>query len=93
MILILGYIGKVIGRDVILLIYILYIIIYLLFYDILKFWFSYFIGKLNDLVIFFTKNRILFYYILLKKINCILYFDKKILIIWKWYIFDLKLFG
>lgn len=93
MILILGYIGKVIGRDVILLIYILYIIIYLLFNDILKFWFSYFIGKLNDLVIFFKKNRILFYYILLKKINCILYFDKKILIIWKWYIFDLKLFG
>lgn len=93
MILILGYIGKVIGRDVILSIYILYIIIYLLFNDILKFWFSYFIGKLNDLVIFFKKNRILFYYILLKKINCILYFDKKILIIWKWYIFDLKLFG
>lgn len=93
MILILGYIGKVIGRDVILLIYILYIIIYLLFNDILKFWFSYFIGKLNDLVIFFKKNRILFYYILLKKINCILYFDKKILIVWKWYIFDLKLFG
>lgn len=93
MILILGYIGKVIGRDVILLIYILYIIIYLLFNDILKFWFSYFIGKLNDLVIFFKKNRILFYYILLKKFNCILYFDKKILIVWKWYIFDLKLFG
>lgn len=93
MILILGYIGKVIGRDVILSIYILYIIIYLLFNDILKFWFSYFIGKLNDLVIFFKKNRILFYYILLKKINCILYFDKKILIVWKWYIFDLKLFG
>lgn len=93
MILILGYIGKVIGRDVILLIYILYIIIYLLFNDILKFWFSYFIGKLNDLVIFFKKNRILFYYILLKKINCILYFDKKILIVWKWYNFDLKLFG
>lgn len=93
MILILGYIGKVIGRDVILSIYILYIIIYLLFNDILKFWFSYFIGKLNDLVIFFKKNRILFYYILLKKINCILYFDKKNLIVWKWYIFDLKLFG
>lgn len=67
MILILGYIGKVIGRDVILSIYILYIIIYLLFNDILNFWFSYFIGKLNDLVIFFKKNRILFYYILLKK--------------------------
>lgn len=84
----LGHIGKATGRDATSSIHTSHIIIYLPPNDISKPWLSHFIGKLNDLVTSFKKNRIPFYHILLKKTNCILHFDKKILIVWKWHTLD-----
>lgn len=63
----LGHIGEATGRDATSSIHTSHIIIYLPPNDISKPWLSHFIGKLNDLVTSFKKNRIPFYHILLKK--------------------------